>query len=142
MSEAQIISKSTPLLVEERIEPVLTFWQRLGVSAVTQVPESEEPGARLGFVILAGPGIEVMYQTVTSMATDMVAASTDRGAYQSKSQQGYLFIVVPSLAEIERRLKGERLVMPHRTTFYGAKELGYADPVGNIVTFAEFPPKA
>jgi hypothetical protein len=27
--------------------------------------------------------------------------------------------------------------MPRRTTFYGSTEVGYADPAGNIVVFAE-----
>ena len=41
------------------------------------------------------------------------------------------------LAEVASKLQGERLVMPQRTTFYGSTELGYADPAGNIVVFAE-----
>jgi hypothetical protein len=27
--------------------------------------------------------------------------------------------------------------MPKRSTFYGSTEIGYADPAGNIVVFAE-----
>ena len=54
-------------------------------------------------------------------------------------QQAYLFVEVPNLAAVERALAGARLVMPFRTTFYGAKELGYDDGAGNIVVFAEMP---
>lgn len=138
MSEP-ILLKSTPVLMVDRIEPVLGFWQRLGVGKVMDVPEGEGAEARLGFAILAGPGIEVMYQTVTSVVADLVASAGDRGAFRTSAQQGYLFVEVASIAGVERLMQGERLVMPFRTTFYGAKELAYDDGAGNIVIFAEMP---
>ncbi|MGC3999245.1 MAG: hypothetical protein QM767_18125 [Anaeromyxobacter sp.] len=48
------------ILVVERIEPALAYWDRLGLARVMEAPEGEWPGARLGFAILAGGGIEVM----------------------------------------------------------------------------------
>jgi hypothetical protein len=32
--------------------------------------------------------------------------------------------------------------MPRRTTFYGANELGYLDPGGNVVVFSEHAEKS
>lgn len=127
------LSKCTPVLVVDRIEPALAFWAKLGVEKTMEVPE----GDRLGFAILAGQGIELMYQTATSVAGDLLAAASDRAAFRSGAQQTTLFVEVPDLARIERCLAGERLVMPLRTTFYGAKELGYLDGAGHVVVFAE-----
>jgi hypothetical protein len=127
------ISKCTPVLVVERIEPALAFWAKLAVEKATEVPE----GDHLGFVILAGPGIELMYQTATSVAGDLLAAASDKAAFRSGPQQITLFLEVPDLARVERCLAGERQIMPFRTTFYGAKELGYLDGAGNVVVFAE-----
>ena len=127
-----VVKKSTPVLVVERLEPALEFWRKLGVEKVMDVPE----GDHLGFVILAGPGIEVMYQTGSSVAADLVAAASDRAAFRGV-QQTTLFVEVADLKAVEQALAGERLVMPFRTTFYGAKELGYLDRAGNVVVFAE-----
>jgi len=32
------------------------------------------------------------------------------------------------------------VVMPVRTTFYGAREIGVKDPAGHVVTFAQYGP--
>ena len=79
----EVLRKSTPVLMVERIEPVLEFWQRVGVAKVMDVPEGEGTAARLGFAILAGSGIEVMYQTATSVAADLVASASDRDAFRT-----------------------------------------------------------
>jgi uncharacterized glyoxalase superfamily protein PhnB len=39
---------------------------------------------------------------------------------------------------IAAALKGVPLVMPVRTTFYGAGEIGVKDPAGHVVTFAQY----
>ena len=59
--------KLSPVLVVERIEPCLPFWQRLGFEKTVEVPYE---GA-LGFAILACDGIEVMYQSVASVKADV-----------------------------------------------------------------------
>jgi hypothetical protein len=133
------IRKATPVLVVDRIEPVLEFWRRVGVEKVMDVPEGEGTAARLGFAILAGPGVELMYQTATSVAADLVAAASEPAFFRRGPQQAALFVEVADLADVERRMTGERLVIPFRTTFYGAKELGYDDRAGNVVVFAEMP---
>lgn len=134
-----MLRKSTPVLVVERIEPALEFWQRVGVEKVMDVPEGEGATARVGFAILAGPGLEVMYQTSTSVQADVVASASARGAFRTGAQQAYLFVEVASIRDVERAMQGERLLMPYRETFYGAKELAYDDRAGNVVIFAEMP---
>lgn len=120
---------STVLLVEA-IEPCLPFWvERLGFDRVAEVPH----GDRLGFVILARDGVELMYQTVAS-ARDDVPASVE-GTAQGRG--AVLFIEVADVAAVERALDGLELVVPRRTTFYGMDEVGVREPGGTIVMFAQ-----
>ena len=92
---------------------------------------------RLAFVILAGDGVELMYQTRASITDDLVKSASVKEAFRPGLQQTMLYVEVSSLAEVESKLAGEQLVMPRRTTFYGSMEAGYADPAGNIVIFSE-----
>jgi hypothetical protein len=131
------LRKATPVLIVDRVEPVLPFWQKLGLKAVTEVPDGDAKDGRLAFAILAGEGIELMYQTVTSVAGDLVKSATVKDAFRVGTQQATLYFEVGKLADIESALGRERLIMPKRTTFYGATEVGYTDPAGNIVIFSE-----
>lgn len=136
-----LAKKTTAVVVVDRIEPVVEFWKKVGVEKVMDVPEGEGASARLGFAILAGPGVEVMYQTSSSVIADLGASAAPeyRAAFRTSPQQAYLFVEVASIAEIGRTMADEKLVMPYRETFYGAKELAYDDRAGNIVIFAEMP---
>ena len=123
------ISRLTPVLLVEAIEPVLEFWVgRLGFSQTAEVPH----GDRLGFVILEKDGIQVMYQTRASVAADIppLGDSPGRGSF--------LFLEVDQLDPIVTALDGITPVVPRRKTFYGADELIVREPAGNIVTFAQF----
>jgi len=44
---------------------------------------------------------------------------------------------VENLDETIGARKGIEVVMPVRTTFYGAREMGVKDPAGHFVTFAQ-----
>lgn len=123
------LKKVTPILYVEEIEPVLSFWtERLGFESTVEVPE----GDRLGFVILAKDGLEVMYQTRASVEGDVPTLSdTPMGG-------SLLFVEVEDLDAVERALDGVEPVVPRRTTFYGAHEIFVREPAGNIVGFAQF----
>jgi uncharacterized glyoxalase superfamily protein PhnB len=127
--ENPMIKKITPILYVDAIEPVLPFWEeRLGFTRTTEVPE----GDRLGFVILAKDGVEIMYQTRASVAADVPAlADTPMGGT-------ILFIEVDSLEPVLAALEGIEPVVPRRQTFYGADEMSVREPAGNIVGFAAF----
>ena len=127
------VRKVTPVLVVDQIEAVVAFWEKLDVKPSTQVPGPDG----LVFAIFSAEGVEVMYQTAASVKEDLVASSTDAQAFRPGPQQSTLYVGVSSLADVERRLTGERLIMPRRKTFYGATEAGYTDPAGNIIVFAE-----
>ena len=122
--------KLTPILIVDAIEPCLPFWlDRLGFTKTTEVPHDD----RLGFVILERDGIEVMYQTFDSVRADipLLAETTPHGG-------SVLFIEVDDIAAIEEALVGAEIVVPRRSTFYGAEEVFAREPGGHMVGFAEF----
>lgn len=119
--------KLSPVLVVDAIEPCLPFWtDRLGFAKLVEVPE----GSRLGFVILAKDGVEVMYQSRDSVRND-VPALADSPAGSS------LYIEVSDIEAVERAVQGIEIVVPRRQTFYGADEIGVREPGGNVVMFAQ-----
>jgi hypothetical protein len=128
------LNKATPVLVVDRIEPVVPFWNKVGLTPSTEVPGAN---GQLAFVILAADGVEIMYQTAASVQEDLVKSATVKDAFRAMPQQTTLYVEVSRLADVATRLDGELVVMPERKTFYGSTEIGYADPAGNIVVFAE-----
>lgn len=126
------MNKLTPNLIVDEIEPCLPFWtERLGFEATVTVPE----GDKLGFVMLQRGSVEVMLQSRASVAKDVLPLAL--GPYRS-----VLYVDVPDLGTIRSALEGWPLVVPERTTFYGARELIVADPAGNYVFFAQHAPPA
>jgi len=118
--------KLTPVFYVEAIEPCLPFWQRLGFAATVTVPEGE----RIGFVILVGGGVEVMYQTLANLAHDIPAFS--RQAFGP----AVVYIEVDDLDDVERRLGEAPRLVPRRKTSYGADEVWVREPGGHVVGFA------
>lgn len=125
------LRKITALLPVAAIEPSLGFWEAVGLARTVEVPH----GDALGFVILAGRGVELMLQTHDSIADDVPAL-----AAASRQGPGFLFIEVDDVGAVEQALAGREQAFPRRTTFYGATEVGYREPGGHYVTFAQFPP--
>jgi catechol 2,3-dioxygenase-like lactoylglutathione lyase family enzyme len=112
-------------LIVESIEACLPFWvERLGFEKSVEVPHE---GA-LGFVILKRGSAELMLQSRASLAADI--APLAEGPHHAT-----LYITVDDLAPIRQALAGYPLVVPERTTFYGAHELIVRDPAGNGVCF-------
>ncbi len=123
------MKKCTPVMVVPAIEPVLPFWvDRLGFDRTVEVPH----GDRLGFVILARDGVELMYQTEASVADDLPAAA---GLVRGHTP---LFIEVADLKAVQAALTGVETLVAERTTFYGATETVVVGPEGQLVTFAQF----
>ena len=124
------MKKLTPIMTVDAIEPCLGFWtERLGFTVTTQVPHDD----RLGFAILAKEGVEVMYQTQSSIEAD-VPSVAEIGA----GTRSLLFIEVADVHDIARRLEGVEVVVPMRKTFYGAEEIFVRAPCGTVVGFAQF----
>jgi uncharacterized glyoxalase superfamily protein PhnB len=117
----------TANLIVDAIEPCLPFWcERLGFTVTVEVPH----GGRLGFVILAKDGAELMLQTRASMADDVAPIASD-------SFRSVLYIHVDDLAPIKKALRDVDRVVADRRTFYGADEVLVRDPAGNVVMFSQ-----
>lgn len=121
--------KLTPVLIVPEIEPVLPLWEALGFTRTAEVPH----GDKLGFVILAAEGAELMYQTVESVRAD------EPRALEGGMGRASLFVEVPSLDEAVGKLpEGTDVFVERRTTSYGATETFLRDAAGNVVILAEF----
>jgi catechol 2,3-dioxygenase-like lactoylglutathione lyase family enzyme len=120
------MNKLTPNLIVASIEACLPFWvDRLHFEKTVEVPDGE----RLGFVILRRGAVELMLQSRASLAKDVPAIAAEPG-------RAVLYLEVADLAPIRQALAGWPLVVPERTTFYGARELVVRDPDGHVVFFA------
>jgi len=119
------MNKLTPNLIVDRIEDVLPFYLSVGF---TKTMDLEHEGA-LGFVILHHGDVELMLQSRASVAADVEPLAA--GPHRTM-----LYIEVGDLAPIRNALGKTPLVVPERTTFYGAREIIVRDPAGNAVAFA------
>lgn len=117
-----MVKKLTTVVVVDAIEPVLGFWEALGFARVAEVPH----GDRLGFVILAGPGGELMFQTAPSVKDDLGVTG----------ERAILYAEVTSLDEARRSVPGATVLIERRTTSYGATETWVRDPAGTVIGFS------
>jgi uncharacterized glyoxalase superfamily protein PhnB len=122
------VKKITAVLLADRIEPCLDFWVKLGFEKTMEVPGDNG----LVFAGLKRDSIELMYQTYTSV-------ENEPGGHRNFAKgPTFLFVEVDDLEATKLAVAGAKIVMQDRTTFYGSKEFGVADPAGHIVTFAKF----
>ena len=123
------VKKITPILIAGEIEPCIQFWtERMGFNKSVEVPE----GSKIGFVLLEKDGLELMYQSYASVEKDNPATAT-----AVKQGPTFLYLEVGDLQQALSATKGAEVVMPVRSTFYGAKEFGIKDPVGHYIIFAQ-----
>ena len=121
------LKKITTNVTVPAIEPVLPFWQALGLSVTTSVPH----GDVLGFAILAGEGVEVMYQTRDSVLADAPDLA-DEGT------KVMFFCEVDDVVAAAEAVSGYEVVVPMRETFYGSREIFVRAPCGSLVGLAQF----
>ena len=123
------VKRITPVLFVKEIEPILPFWvDALGFTKTIEVPR----GDKLGFIALQKGSTEVMYQSYASLGEDMplIAEAARKGPT-------FLYIEVDNLDAVLTALKNSKIVQPERTAFYGMREVGYQDPAGHFITFAQ-----
>lgn len=99
----------------------------MGFEKTVDVPE----GDRLGFVILARQGTELMLQTIFSVQKDAPVF-----APRGESNTVGLFIEVEDFDDVRKRLEGYPVALEERVTFYGMREIGVFEPGGHTVIFA------
>ena len=131
------MKKATPLLTVETIEPCLPFWtERLGFELTATVPH----GDALGFAMLHKGGVELMYQSLASVAADLGPAGAAAGhpdlPQRLAGSTTALFVEVEALDPIVAALEGVDVVVPRRQTFYGMDEVFVMAPCGTLVGFA------
>ena len=126
-----MIKKVTPVLIVDRIEPLLPLWDALGFARATEVPHGDE----LGFVILTRDGVEVMYQTFDSVRGDEANVLDGPHAIGAAA----VFIEVDDIEALAALIpSGTDVVVARRKTFYGSTEIVIRDGAGNVITFAQF----
>jgi len=123
------VKKITPVLYANSLEPCVQFWtQRFGFKKSVEVPDD----GHLGFVILQKDNVELMYQSFASARKDAPAVAKD-----IEGGRTFLYVEVEKLEPFMTATKGADVVVPLRTTFYGAREIGVKDPAGHVIVFAE-----
>jgi uncharacterized glyoxalase superfamily protein PhnB len=123
------VRKITPVLFTQEVESCVKFWvERLGFTKTIEVPD----GDKLGFAMLQKGNVELMYQSFASADKDVPAL-----AQSVRQGPTFIYVEVESLDELIGAVRGAEVVIPVRTTFYGAKEIGVKDPAGHLITFAQ-----
>ncbi|HEX3578552.1 MAG TPA: hypothetical protein VHY33_08300 [Thermoanaerobaculia bacterium] len=126
-----MIKKITPVLIVDRIEPLLPLWDALGFARAAEVPH----GDALGFLMLTRDGVEVMYQTFDSVRGDEPKALEGSRAIGASA----IFLEVDDLDGLEAQIPaGTDVIAVSRKTFYGSTETIIRDAAGNLITFAQF----
>ena len=121
------ISKVTPILIVEAIEPCLTLWTKtFGFKETVSVPHGET----VGFVILEKDGAEVMMQTRASVADDLPVLTKSKTACA-------IYMHVDAVEKAAKELGDVEVIVPLRSTPYGAREIWVRDSTGNVIGLAE-----
>lgn len=128
------MKKITPLISVDAVEPCLGFWTGLGLTLVATVPHEDS----IGFAMLVGDGVELMYQSRASIDADLGAANAATAGLGAElaASTTTLFIEVDSIDELLPRLVDAEVIVPRRTTFYGMDEVFVRAPCGSLVGFA------
>lgn len=131
MNSPTKISRLTPVLIAERIEPGVAFWiDRFGFAKTNEVVGED---GSLVFASVEKDGIEIMYQTRASVLAERADA-----AIELEGHSVIVFVEVASLDAVETSLAGAPIVKPRHRTFYGSEEIYAREPGGNVVGFAQF----
>jgi len=131
------MNKSTLIITVEEIEPCLPFWtEALGFEVTATVPHED----RMGFAMLQGGSVELMYQSRASLESDLGPAAEEAGfpdlLEELASSRATLFVEVDALDPVIGALDQATVVVPRRQTFYGTDEIFVMAPCGTLVGFA------
>ena len=122
------ITRATPVLFVDEVEPTRDFFTRLGFTVLFDVPD----GDHLGFVGLEKDGVQVMVETRGNRNEGDAIREITRN-----SRGSVVFIEVDNLDAVITALATEKAIVERHTTFYGADEISFMEPGGHIVTFAK-----
>ncbi len=133
-SATPAITKVTPIIAVDAIEPCLAFWtEGLGFEVTVTVPHDDA----IGFAILQKGALELMYQTRASIEADLGASGAPKAlGKELAGSTSTLFIEVERLDDLIASLGEHDMVVPRRKTFYGMDEIFVRAPCGTLVGFA------
>lgn len=123
------VTRATPVLFVDAVEPTRDFFTKLGFTVLFDVPE----GDRLGFVGLEKDGVQVMVETRGNRNEGDAIREITRN-----SRGSVVFIEVDNVDAAITALATEKAIVERHTTFYGADEISFMEPGGHIVTLARF----
>jgi uncharacterized glyoxalase superfamily protein PhnB len=128
------LTKITPIIAVDSIEPCLPFWtEGLGFEVTVTVPHEDT----IGFAILQKGGHEIMYQTRASIEADLGTSGAPKKLGKELAvSTSTLFIEVERLDDVIAALGDQDIVVPRRKTFYGMDEIFVRAPCGTLVGFA------
>src|SRR5258706_5273893 len=122
-----MIKKATPVLIVDRIEPLLALWDAIGFARVTEVPN----GDVLGFVILTRDGVEVMYQTFDSVRGDEAKVLEGPRAIGAAA----VFIEVDDIEAVAALIPSRTdVIVARREKVYGSTEIVIREGAGHVIT--------
>jgi uncharacterized glyoxalase superfamily protein PhnB len=128
------LTKITPIIAVDAIEPCLAFWTHgLGFEVTVTVPHEDA----IGFAILQKGGLELMYQTRASIEADLGASGAPKAlGKELAASTSTLFVEVERLDDVIAALGDQDVVVPRRKTFYGMDEIFVRAPCGTLVGLA------
>jgi hypothetical protein len=123
------VKRVTAVLFADRVEPTADFFKRVGFAASIEIKE----GNGLGFALLERDGMQLMVET-----RDNERESAALRALTRQSRSALVFLEVDDLDAVIDAMRGIAPLVDRHSTFYGADEITYTEPGGNLVTFAQF----
>jgi hypothetical protein len=127
------MKRATPLITVDDIEPCLPFWTKLGFEVTATVPHED----RVGFAMLHGGEVELMYQSRASVEADLGTSGAPAGlADEMAGGTTTLFVEVEALDPVIETLGDAEVLVPRRRTFYGMDEIFVRADCGTVVGFA------
>ena len=123
------VSRATPVLFVDRVEPTRDFLKKVGFEVMVEIPEDDH----VGFALLQKDGVQAMVETRGNAREPAALQALSR-----ESRRAVVFVEVDDVAGVVAALEGSKIVVERHTTFYDSDELTYEEPGGNLVTFAQF----
>jgi len=123
------IKRAAPVLFVDRVEPTRDFFKAAGFLVTVEVPD----GDATGFALLERDGVQVMVETRGNANEGQALREITRG-----SKSAVVFIEVDNLDLVITALAKEPALVERHKTFYGADEISFREPGGNVITFARF----
>ena len=123
------VSRVTPVLFVDRVEPTRDFFRQVGFEVVVEIPEDD----RAGFALMEKDGVQLMVETRGN-----ANEPPEMRARSRESRNAVVFIEVDDLDAVIAAVGDAQVVAERHKTFYHADEITYEEPGGSLVTFAKF----